>query len=141
MSIFYLPNEPYVAVLAPTNGEVLPFDESSCKLEEADGLSISVASDTVVSPINGALLAIHKDHLEIIGECGEILRLQSNIPFNTDKSIGAPLCVGDILFHFERSAIAPIITLSLNNSDEFRAITVFEGPCYASKTEIMSFCK
>ena len=148
--MFYTKAESHVSILAPINGIILPYEESIDKLNGHEGLALIASSETVVSPINGILSGINTNRKEcsILGDFGEILKIRLLSPHTviqrqaTEQRIrvGEPLFRIQKLTHRIHTAL-PLITLILDNSDDFRAITVFEGICRSVGTEIMSFCK
>ena len=82
-------------------------------------------------------------------ENGEKITLQlysDNTAIEYAPTFGQKITVGEPIIRLRSDGRCPnghtnILTLILDNSDEFRAITVFEGKCRSAKTEIMSFCR
>lgn len=150
MSLFYTKTEQHISIIAPINGIILPYEDSIDKLNGHEGLALIASSETVVSPINGVLNGINTNRKEcsISGASGEILMIRLLSPHTVIQrqatrrrvQIGEPLFRIKKLSHRNRSAPL-LITLTLENSDNFRSITVFEGSCRSAGTEIMSFCK
>lgn len=148
MSLFYLKNEPNVSVVAPTDGTVLPFEEYEYESEKEE-IRLSVSSLTVNAPMNGTLSKISTELSEctLVGDTGEIITLKlisETVSVYTAHSEGNKLKMGETIFSIIESTsehVPRILSLTLDNSEEFRAITVFEGNCISAQTEIMSFCK
>ena len=150
MSLFYLKNEPHITVIAPIDGGVLPYGETNID-DGKEYLSILAISNTVFSPVSGTVTDISNDRMQytVIGNNGEKIKVQLNSDSDTIETapvIGQKITVGEPIIHLLSDGRHPnghthILTLILDNSDEFRAITVFEGKCRSAKTEIMSFCR
>ena len=144
MSLFYLKKEPHIELFSPTDGEVLPYEISNEEMCEGDGLSILSTSRTVASPLNGRITAIsnHCKSCTVTGDNGERVKIIVNALNGkavSQMDLGQRVIVGTPLFRLE--SIPQEITLILDNSNDFRAVTVFEGECHTAETEIMSFCK
>ena len=150
MSVFYLKSEPHITIIAPIDGEVLPYNETDLS-ETQEYLSILAVSNTVFSPLNGTLTDISVDRKQytVTGTNGEKITIRlclDNATVESAPIIGQKITVGEPIIRLSGDGRSPnghtnILTLILDNSDEFRAITVFEGKCYSGETEIMSFCR
>ena len=147
MSLFYLKTEPHITVIAPIDGEVIPYGETPFD----DGISILARSNTVFSPISGTVTNVSANCMQytVMGNSGEKITLQlysDNTAIEYAPTVGQKITVGEPIIRLRSDGRCPnghtnILTLILDNSDEFRAITVFEGKCRSAKTEIMSFCR
>jgi len=147
MSLFYTRNELSVAIVAPIDGEVLSYEEAFDKMCGKDGLIIRPFSDILRAPLSGSVTNINpkQNSYTLCGANGEkvIVEIDSPCPVITcNIKIGKKITMGEQLCHIKTTTdCTPIIQITLENSNEFRWITVFEGKCRSTETEIMSFCK
>ena len=142
MSLFYLDREPHVSILAPSDGIVLPYDEFT--VCEKIGLTMILHSSTVLSPITGTFTEKDPIRSEYIlkDELGAKLILRLNIKsscISEPITLGQRIDSGDPLLFLDPKKKNVIMSLTLENADNFRSITTFEGKCRANVTEIMSF--
>jgi phosphotransferase system IIA component len=144
MSLFYLKNEPHTELFAPTDGTVLSFEATNEQHGESDAVTILSTSTTVASPLKGRITDIsnNRQGCTVTGDKGERVKITVNT-LNSNTAIlinpRQKVTVGTPLFRLE--SIPQEITLMLDNSEDFKAITVFEGECHTAETEIMTFCK
>ena len=158
MSVFYLKGEKSYSVYAPCDGIVFPIDdiigdEESAELS-AEGFCILPCSTVLYSPTNGILSDISDDHTAytVISDDGvemlikvkneELLgnRLRTLAFAGQRLTRKDPLCSFELDILHQNDATCNVLVV-LINSEQFSSITVFEGRCYASATEVMSFTK
>ena len=155
MSVFYLKNEKVNSVYAPCDGTVLPGEilEDIFNFDISEvGFLLLPSSAVLYSPIDGVLSDISddlttytlkaNDGAEVVVKIGSEELYGDGL--HTLAIIGQPITVTDPMCSFEadvfeRYNVPTVVAVSLINSERFRAITVFEGACRSSVTEVMSF--
>ena len=153
MSMFYLKSEMSTSIYAPCDGEVVSDENLKVHFSAAEiGFSVLPCSTVLYAPINGVLSHISNDlttyiikstnGAKILLKIGDRRLLGDGL--HTLANVGQRVTHKDRICSFdpevfEENQIQPIVTVRLLNPDRFRAITIFEGECRTSFTEIMNF--